>query len=129
MRPKQVIVLRKFPSGRIGKYCNQAAHASMAALLACAKKSKDQGGLLLELKTPQATEWIEGKATKTTVYVETELGLFNLQKRCQEENIPHALIQDSGMTEFKGELAFTALGIGPDDPDKIDKVTGELPLF
>jgi peptidyl-tRNA hydrolase, PTH2 family len=101
----------------------------MGALLACAKKSKDREDILLEITDPHAVEWLEGKFTKICVYVETETGLFNLRDRCQEEGLPHALIQDSGMTEFKGELTYTALGIGPDDPDKIDRVTGELPLF
>ena len=101
----------------------------MGALLACAKKNLDQGDMILEITNTQAIEWLEGKFTKICVYVESEQGLFNLRDRCEEENLPHALIQDSGMTEFKGELTYTALGIGPADPDQIDKVTGELPLF
>ncbi len=41
----------------------------------------------------------------------------------------YALITDAGRTEFHGEPTNTTLAIGPDYSEKIDKITGGLPLL
>ena len=40
-----------------------------------------------------------------------------------------ALIQDAGLTEFGGVPTYTALAVGPDRADRVDAITGTLPLL
>ena len=40
-----------------------------------------------------------------------------------------ALIRDAGMTEFHGEATFTCLAFEPLPAEKIDPLTGDLPLY
>jgi peptidyl-tRNA hydrolase len=54
---------------------------------------------------------------------------FDIYDKAKELNIPCALIQDAGLTEFNGVPTYTCCAIGPDDQVNIDKVTGELPLL
>ena len=46
-----------------------------------------------------------------------------------EKGLPCALIQDSGLTEFKGIPTYTCCAIGPAKEELIDEITGDLPLL
>ena len=130
MEAKQVIVMRKFPKDRnmrTGKYCAQAAHASLAPLLRLAQH--EDAGLVIPLTNPYVNAWLTGRFKKITVYVDNDEDLIRLYKEALTENLPAALIQDAGLTEFDGVPTYTAVGIGPGDPEIIDKITGKLPLF
>lgn len=130
MASKQVIVMRKFPGLRTGKYIAQGAHASMGALLKLVSPDlSSEDKLVLYLKNPEIKEWLRGSFTKITVYVETEEALLEVYKQAQEVDLPCALIQDAGRTEFKGIPTYTAVGVGPGNVDAINKITGHLPLF
>ena len=111
---KQVIVMRKFPSLRKGKYIAQGCHASVGALKHAHDKDIEQ--------------WIAGGSTKIVVYVDSLEKLSDLTGDCGNANIPCYLVEDAGRTEFPIPT-ITALGIGPYDGDEIDKITGHLPLF
>ena len=74
-------------------------------------------------------EWVVGRFTKVTVYVETDAELEAIYVKAKEANIATALIVDAGLTEFNGEPTLTAVGVGPDDVEKINALTGHLPLF
>lgn len=130
-RPKQIIVMRKFPSMRTGKYCAQAAHASMKAFMNSGSivAGGDGKPFTLTVKEPDALAWIEGIFTKIVTYVETEAELLALEARAREAGLPTGLVQDNGLTEFKGVPTHTALGIGPASPEKLAPVTGHLSLF
>ena len=39
------------------------------------------------------------------------------------------LIEDSGLTEFHGQVTPTCVAIGPDYSEKIDPITGNLQLY
>jgi PTH2 family peptidyl-tRNA hydrolase len=111
---KQVIVMRKFPSLRKGKYIAQGCHASLEAATQASKK--------------HLLEWALSGNTKIVVYVESELELRRLRHDCEYAKIPCYLVEDAGRTEFP-EPTITALGIGPASSEEIDKITGHLPLF
>jgi PTH2 family peptidyl-tRNA hydrolase len=51
-----------------------------------------------------------------------------LVAKADELDVVRVVIQDAGLTEVPPGT-FTALGLGPDRADVIDKVTGSLPLI
>jgi PTH2 family peptidyl-tRNA hydrolase len=130
MEAKQVLVMKKFPKDRnmrTGKYVAQGAHASMGALLSLG--SVENGKFVIPLSNPFVMEWLTGRFKKVTVYVETDQELVAIYKAAKDANIATALIKDAGLTEFNGVPTLTAVGIGPDDEEKINKITGHLSLF
>lgn len=125
---KQVIVMRKMPKGqRHGKYCAQAAHASMAALLTMA--TNDGTSITLPMSNPVINDWINGSYTKVVLQVDTEEQLRVVYASASALGLPCALIIDNGLTEYNGVKTATAVGIGPAAPDLIDRITGDLKLF
>lgn len=137
---KQVIVMRThFPDGkgglrkvRQGKMIAQGAHASMKVFF---DHFQDSGDGCYELGPDDdwdwsiVRQWVEGKFTKIVVGVQTEAVLLSLRDQARDANLPFALIQDAGDTEFGGVPTYTALCIGPSFSDKIDKITGSLSLL
>ena len=124
MAAKQVIVIRKDLNMRKGKMVAQGAHASMAVLLDLIHEANWK-----ESKLPPATrEWLHGHFTKIVVYVNSEHELLEIYSKAQGAKLPSALIKDAGLTEFK-EPTFTAVGIGPEEEEKIDAITGDLKLL
>ena len=151
MNTKQVIVFRKDllkgPNAiRKGKFGAQVAHASLGALLKLfniSKKEPIRLGSYGDIKPGQIhyeysvtfgentvlDDWLNGKFTKIVVSVNSDEELLELNKALDETVIPHALITDSGLTEFHGVPTNTCLGIGPYEAEEIDKFTGNLPLL
>ena len=130
MGSKQVIVMKKFPKSRnmrTGKYIAQGAHASLGALLSLADNQGDK--LVISLQDPFVRDWLVGRFTKVTLYVETDIELVEIYNSARLAEIPASLITDAGLTEFDGVPTLTAVGVGPDDEEKINKITGHLPLF
>jgi PTH2 family peptidyl-tRNA hydrolase len=132
MAAKQVLVMKKFPKHRnmrIGKYVSQGAHASLGALLSLGKIDNHSKIMTLDLSNPFVYEWVVGRFTKITLYVETDDELSTIYNQSKNAGIAAALITDAGLTEFNGVPTLTAVGVGPDDVEKIDRITGHLPLF
>jgi len=130
---KQIIVIRKDLKMRRGKECAQAAHASIKIILDLMTNDKSllnhtRRSILLRHGSP-LEQWLNGSFTKVVVYVNSEEELFMLRALAEADGIRHALITDAGKTEFHGEPTHTALAIGPDYSEKIDKITGGLPLL
>jgi PTH2 family peptidyl-tRNA hydrolase len=73
-------------------------------------------------------DWMNGHFTKICVYVNSEQELLDIHQKAVDAGLPASLIKDAGFTEFK-EPTFTSVAIGPDDPEKIDLITGQLPLY
>lgn len=128
--PKQIIVIRKDLNMRKGKMIAQGAHASMAVFLnrQIGWNFRDERKHVSLKLTDAQAEWMNGHFTKICVYVNSEQELLDLHKKVKEAGIICALIEDAGFTEFK-EPTYTALGIGPDYPEKLDPITGSLPLL
>lgn len=73
-------------------------------------------------------EWKKEGQKKVVLKVKSEKELLELKEKCDKLKIVSSLISDAGRTELEpGTL--TALGIGPDSEEKINKITGSLPLL
>ncbi|MBI2143893.1 peptidyl-tRNA hydrolase [Candidatus Woesearchaeota archaeon] len=111
---KQVILVRtdlKLPKG---KACVQVAHASLEAALKSSKGVID--------------EWRSGGGKKVVLKA---AGLDELRKYealARKEKLVTSLITDAGHTTV-APGTVTCLGIGPDNEEKIDKVTGSLKIL
>jgi peptidyl-tRNA hydrolase, PTH2 family len=160
---KQVIIIRKDLNMRKGKMCAQAAHASMKVFFDRAVPQSDPFCLdaetnnIILLCSPEMKEWaLNQKFTKIVVGCNSLEELLELEQQAKAAEIPCALIEDSGATEFKETCKFcngtgegyggthswkcmncngtgkanvptiTCLAIGPDDAEKINKITGHL---
>jgi PTH2 family peptidyl-tRNA hydrolase len=136
---KQVIVIRKDLNMRKGKMCSQSAHASLAVLtkrIYCKGTYKEApnpvgAGQDYTIKLDGCMEdWLFfGPFTKIVVGCNSELELLSFELLAKQNGIPHALIQDAGVTEFNGVPTYTALAIGPALSEKIDEITGHLKLL
>ena len=131
MSSKQVIVMKKFPSLRTGKYCAQAAHAAVGAVFAIGKLDEYGDNLIIPLYNHFVRDWVLGSFAKVCLQADTMLDqeLIDLQILAKEVGLPTSLITDSGRTEFNGVPTMTALGIGPGSIEEIDKITGHLKLL
>lgn len=123
---------------RKGKMIAQGAHASMKAVLdhfVAGYKFILQGSDAPRPENPwdyvgpEVREWLNGRFTKICVSVNSEAELKEVYEKAKAAGIICSLIEDSGLTEFKGVPTLTCCAIGPDYPEKIDPITGELDLL
>jgi PTH2 family peptidyl-tRNA hydrolase len=120
--PKQVIVMRRDLGMRRGKEIAQGAHASMIWL---ALRIRQPGYTF----TDAERRWLAGAFTKVCVRVDSEEELLAVVHRAQEAGVTAHLCVDAGKTEFHGVPTPTCCAVGPDDPDRIDPITGNLKLL
>jgi peptidyl-tRNA hydrolase, PTH2 family len=123
---KQTIVVRKDLNMRKGKMVAQGAHASMRAIL---KLGHRDGTSFVIPLDERLAPWLLGRFKKICVSVNSEAELLALHERAQAAGLITALIQDAGLTEFGGQPTYTAVAVGPDRADRVDAITGELPLL
>lgn len=126
MEHKQTIVLRKDLNMRKGKMVAQGAHASMRAILQLGHR---EGGNFVVPLDERLEPWLLGRFKKICVSVNSEAELLQLHQQARSAGLITALIQDAGLTEFGGVPTYTALAVGPDTEDRVDLVTGSLPLL
>lgn len=132
LKAKQIIVVRKDLNMRKGKIAAQSAHASMAVILDCMKESVVDGDITRTLILEEGTalyDWLEGKFTKVCVSVNSEDELLEIYRRALDSGLICSLIQDAGITEFKGIPTYTCVAVGPGYENEIDAITGHLPLL
>ncbi len=116
-RYKQVIVFRSDLKLSKGKIAAQAGHAAVSAAEEAQKRHKAWWNA-----------WISEGQCKIAVKVKNEKQLLELEKQAKELALPSSLIVDRGLTEVPPGT-ITCLGIGPAPVEKVDKITGNLPLF
>jgi len=114
---KQIIVFRSDLRLSKGKVAAQAGHAAISASEEARKQRKEWW-----------KAWIDEGQCKIAVKVKSEKELLVLEKQAKELALPTALIIDRGFTEIPPGT-ITCLGIGPAPTEKIDKITGMLPLL
>jgi len=136
--PKQVIIIRKDLNMRKGKMIAQGAHASMKVIFDM--MSTDQVRDLQEKSLYKVYSfhaynrspleyWVSGIFKKIVVGAETLNEMVDAYNLAKVAGIPCSIIEDAGLTEFGGNVTITAVAIGPDDPEKIDKITGKFSLL
>ena len=111
---KQVILIRQDLKLPIGKACAQSAHASVEAVL---KSEKNV-----------VQKWRSEGMTKVALKVADEKELLSYLQQAKDADLTTALITDAGRTVIAPGTR-TCLGIGPDEEEKIDAVTGKLKLL
>jgi PTH2 family peptidyl-tRNA hydrolase len=116
-RYKQVIVFRSDLKLSKGKLAAQAGHAAVSAAEKARKHHK---------KWWEA--WLDEGQCKIVVRVKDEKKLRELEKQAMELGLPYTLIVDRGLTEVPPGT-ITCLGIGPAPSEKVDRITGGLPLL
>ncbi|KYH36936.1 MAG: peptidyl-tRNA hydrolase [Candidatus Bathyarchaeota archaeon B23] len=116
-RYKQCIVLRADLGMSVGKLISQACHAAVEA----SEEAKR--------RRPRVwRRWREEGAKKVVLRVESLEELEELAERAEELDITHVVIRDRGLTEVPPGT-ITALGLGPDLSERMDRVTGHLKLL
>lgn len=113
MKYKQVILVRQDLKLPPGKLSIQVAHASLDAASKSDKKI--------------ISEWKQQGGKKVALNVSDEKELFKYMGILENEGIKVALIKDAGHTVVEPGTV-TCLGVGPDEEEKIDKITGKLKM-
>ena len=111
---KQVILVRedlKLPKGKMAAQCS---HASVDATLKSDKKIVDL--------------WKKESGKKIVLKVKDEKELFKYKQIAEDAGLKTALIMDAGHTVVEPGT-ITCLGIGPDEEEKINSVTGKLKMM
>jgi PTH2 family peptidyl-tRNA hydrolase len=111
---KQAILIRTDLKMDKGKMCSQAAHASIAAFLKTDRNIRE--------------EWVNEGMKKVVLKAAGEKEIKEYLKLAKKDKLPCALINDAGLTQIEPGT-ITALGIGPDKDEKIDKITSKLKLL
>jgi len=116
-RYKQVIVFYSDLRLSKGKTAVQAGHAAVSAAEEARKHRRKW-----------FDEWLSEGQRKIAVKVRSEKEMLELETAAKELGLPIALIVDRGLTEIPAGTV-TCLGIGPTPAEKVDKLTGKLPLL
>jgi PTH2 family peptidyl-tRNA hydrolase len=110
---KLVVIVRQDLKLPKGKLAAQVAHAAVEATFKSSKSKLD--------------EWRAQGQKKIVLKVKDDKELLDYLKMARSEKLITALITDAGKTCI-AQGTKTCLGIGPDSEQKIDKLTGKLPM-
>jgi len=100
-----------------GKMIAQACHAAVGSS-EMAKKENHKAW----------RSWRDEGAKKVALEAESLKELRDLAEKAEDMDVTYMLIQDAGHTEVTPGTV-TVLGLGPDRSDRLDKITGSLPLI
>jgi len=114
MKYKLVILVRKDLKMSCGKLAAQVAHAAVECVLSSKKEIVEN--------------WRKEGGKKVVLAVKDLEELLKYYQMAKSENLNVCLIRDAGLTEVEPGT-ITCVGIGPDLEEKIDKITGNLPLY
>lgn len=142
-KPKMVIVMRKDLKVPKGKYCSQASHAAVGAIIQALflgsrlkendfQEDKDYHFYKVRraaTTTPATKEWLAGEFTKITVAVDSLEALEEIEKKALDAALNVCKITDNGHTCFDGVPTVTCLAIGPCYSSEVDPITKDLKLF
>jgi PTH2 family peptidyl-tRNA hydrolase len=111
---KMVLVVRQDIGMGKGKAAAQCAHAAVS---------------LTWNKSEKTHKWMHGDPAQAKIVLKAVFeDMEKIAKECEKQGLSHVWIQDAGRTQIEPGT-FTVLGIGPEDEDKLDKITGHLRLL
>jgi PTH2 family peptidyl-tRNA hydrolase len=93
------------------------------------RRLQELGSVSLDDFSEVERTWLTGEFARVCCWVDSEDQLMEIHDKAVAAGLELHRITDSGKTEFHGEPTRTCLAIGPDDVEKIDKITGELQLL
>jgi PTH2 family peptidyl-tRNA hydrolase len=114
---KMCIVVRTDLKMSTGKMIAQACHAAVD----CSEKAKQENHAGWR-------KWHEEGSKKVALQVDSQEELEELAEKADKLDVVYSIIQDRGLTEVPAG-SITALGLGPERNDKLDKITSNLPLM
>lgn len=114
---KQTIIVREDLEISTGKLAAQVAHASLNAAEIVRKKDRRKW-----------QRWMDNGAKKIVLKVESEKRIHKLADEANRFGVVYSIVKDAGHTELSPGT-ITALGLGPDNAKKIDKISGSLDIF
>ncbi|MFX1465712.1 MAG: peptidyl-tRNA hydrolase Pth2 [Promethearchaeota archaeon] len=114
---KMVMVIRTDLKMSKGKMIVQACHAAVESSEVAKRENREVW-----------KKWRNGNSKKVALRIESLDELLELYNNTLQLKISCALIKDAGLTELPPGTT-TALGIGPDKSEVIDKITGQLQLI
>jgi peptidyl-tRNA hydrolase len=110
---KQVIVVNGALDLPRGKLAAQVAHAAVGAFLRAPRENQ--------------MAWLQQGMPKVVVQCASEIELHALLAEAEAAGLPALLVRDAGKTVVQARTP-TCVGIGPELAQRIDPITGELPL-
>jgi PTH2 family peptidyl-tRNA hydrolase len=114
---KMVIIIRTDLKMSKGKMIVQACHAAVESSEVAKRENREIW-----------KKWRNGSSKKVALRIESLEELLELYTNTLQLKVSCALIKDAGLTELPPGTT-TALGIGPDKSEVIDKITGQLQLI
>jgi len=111
---KQVMVVRTDLKMGKGKIAAQCCHACLGAY----KKADKE----------KIRKWENEAYAKVVVKVPSLEDLFEIKEMARQNNIAYYLVTDAGRTQIP-KSSITCLGLGPDEDEILDKLTGDLKLL
>jgi len=135
MKTKRVILMRTDLSMGPGKMVAQAAHAALMSFTNRGSVVKAYADPRIDewvLKVPCRYEdqlWLSKDMTEVCLQVGSEDELVSLYSKAKEAGITATMIEDAGLTLFRGTPTKTCCSIGPHFVDVIDSITGHLKLL
>jgi PTH2 family peptidyl-tRNA hydrolase len=114
---KMVLIIRTDLKMSKGKMIVQACHAAVESSEVAKRENREIW-----------KKWRNGSSKKVALRVESLEELLELYNNTLQLKVSCALIKDAGLTELPPGTT-TALGIGPDKSEIIDKITGQLQLI
>jgi len=114
---KQVILIRTDINMGTGKKCVQSSHASVAA------------SDLVRVQNKNAWKvWKNTGQKKVVLKLKDMEEILEIKRKLESNKILYFIVQDAGLTQLPPGTT-TAVGIGPVESAKIDKITGHLKLL
>ncbi|PIU62419.1 aminoacyl-tRNA hydrolase [archaeon CG07_land_8_20_14_0_80_38_8] len=117
MALKQAIIVRADLKMGRGKIASQASHASVSTAYKSWKKNAEL-----------FNEWKNEGMPKIVLKVNSEKDILKFANEAGKNNLIFDVIRDAGRTQIPPNT-ITALGIGPDNEEKIDKIVKNLKLL
>lgn len=139
-KAKMVIVMRKDLKCPKGKYCSQASHAAVGAVIQVIFGERLNEDKFVErlhdfeinvapVVNKATKDWLAGEFTKITVAVDSLEALEEIEKKAHDTGLNVCKITDNGHTCFDGVPTVTCLAIGPCYSSEVDPITKDLKLF